>query len=162
MNIVFLDYDGVVNTLIYSEKDNDFNFNFPKDNKVNNYQAVKWLEKLCKEYKAKIVVTSSWREYDNYKECLYNGGLSKDIEIIGKIKDYKYIRGSAIREYLDEHTEIEQYVILDDENVDKENNYDINTHFVRTETNRGFDYYEYQKAKFAFSGAKFLLNKEEK
>lgn len=152
MNIVFLDYDGVVNTLMFGKKNTDTPyFNFPDDGKVNNYQAVKWLEKLCKEFDAKIVVTSTWRLYDNYKECLYNGGLSKDIEIIGRTDDIGeefYKRPKEIKKYLNEHKEIEQFVILDDEWLDVGNLYELNDHLVKTETYRGFDCYEYEKARF--------------
>ena len=36
MNIVFLDYDGVVNTLMFDGENENPYFNFPEDNKVNN------------------------------------------------------------------------------------------------------------------------------
>lgn len=72
MKIIFLDYDGVVNTLWFDDINGEPNFNFPSDDKVNNTQAIAWLNKLCKETGAKIVVTSTWRMSENYKECLYN------------------------------------------------------------------------------------------
>ena len=84
--IVFLDYDGVVNTVIweYISDENKYRCNYadPHDNKVNNYQAVQWLSELCQRFKADIVVTSTWRKWDNYAQCLRNGGLREDIHII--------------------------------------------------------------------------------
>lgn len=123
MNIIFLDYDGVVNTLIFNETDNyaEPNFNYPSMEKVNNHQAVCWLNKLCRETNAKIVVTSTWRLHDNYKECLYNGGLQESIEILGRTpyllsKGKK--RGDEIQAWIDKHSEdieIDKFVILDDD-----------------------------------------------
>ena len=75
MKVVFLDYDGVVNTLWFKDVNGEPNFNFPDDDRVNNTQAIAWLNKLCRETKAKIVVTSTWRMAKNYKECLYNGRI---------------------------------------------------------------------------------------
>ena len=76
MNILFLDYDGVVNTPMYVPGKDFPRYNFPVDNKVNNYQACRNVSLLCKHTNSKIVVSSTWRKYTNYKECLYNGGLS--------------------------------------------------------------------------------------
>ena len=95
-NIVFLDIDGVVNTLQISkvpfekgciEKDGYyFQLCHECDEEVANKQAVLWLDKLCHETNAKIVISSTWRKYENYNNAvaaLYNSGLSKDIEVIG-------------------------------------------------------------------------------
>lgn len=148
MNIVFLDYDGVVNSLMYDKEKNAFNFNFPKDNKVNNYQAVKLVERLCEEFNAKIVVTSTWRKYSNYKECLYNGGLSKDIEIIDKTEDLEDAwRIEEIKKWLESHPNVKNYVILDDDIIGTNDK-----HWVRTETYDGFLWRDYEKAKLVLCG----------
>lgn len=71
--VVFLDIDGVVNTLIIDTKPFEtdrgqisrdgfyYKLNMPDDGEVSNRQAVMWLNKLCKETNAKIVITSTWR-----------------------------------------------------------------------------------------------------
>lgn len=157
MNIIFLDYDGVVNTLMFDGKSENPYFNFPKDNKVNNYQAICWLNKLCKEYDAKIVVISTWREQDNYKECLYNGGLDKNIEIIGKTESFSFIRGEEIQKWLDDHKDTDiNFVILDDD----ANMGELEKYRVKTETYRGFDYYEYEKARLILNGILFWGKEE--
>lgn len=145
MNIVFLDYDGVVNSLMFGEKKSEPYFNFPDDGKVNNYQAVKWLEKLCNEFNAKIVVTSTWRKEENYKECLYNGGLSKNIEIIGKTDDKGNRRIAEINRWLSSHPEVENYVILDDDFIEENNE-----HWIRTQTYIGMTYNDYIEARKIF------------
>ena len=77
LNIVFLDYDGVVNTPIWNSSGTNCTFNFPEDNKVNNFQSVQWVSEFCQKFNYKIVVSSSWRFYTNYKDCLYNGGFGE-------------------------------------------------------------------------------------
>lgn len=152
MNIVFLDYDGVVNSLMFQpDKENPY-FNFPHHNKVNNYQAVKWLERLCKEFDAKIVVTSTWRLGDNYKECLYNGGLSREIEILGKTDNFGVKRIDEINRWLNEHPNVNRYVILDDERIKSK-------HAVKTETYNGFLWSDYEKAKLILNNI-FLFEEE--
>ncbi len=143
MKIIFLDYDGVVNTLIWDES-GKCGYNFPDDGKVNNYQAVMWLNELCKKTGAKIVVSSTWRYtcHDiSYQDCLYNGGLNKNIEIIGCTERFgNETRTAEIKSYLYKHPEIKDYVILDDEDVS-------DSHFVKCNANYGFGIEEFFKAK---------------
>ena len=105
-NIVFLDYDGVVNTIIWDADGKHADYNHPKDNKVNDFQAVQWLSEFCQKYDYSIVVTSSWARKPNYKECLINGGLREGIEILGCVSVFDFDRPQAIRDYLAEHPEI--------------------------------------------------------
>ena len=142
MRIIFLDYDGVVNTLCFQDVNESPNFNFPEDNKVNNTQAIGWLNRLCKETGAKIVVTSTWRKYKNYKECLYNAGLNKEIEIIDNTDDKGYTRIAEIRRWLALHPEVKSYVILDDDFIEKDNK-----HWIKTETYIGITCSIYEMAK---------------
>ena len=149
MNIVFLDYDGVVNTLMFDGENKKPYFNFPRHNKVNNFQAVCWLNELCKKYNAKIVVTSTWRTSDNYKECLYNGGLDKSIEILGRTKKLGTARGIEIQEWLDEHEElnIEKFVIFDDD-ADMAH---LEPYLVKTDTYIGITYHSFNWAELIFN-----------
>ena len=73
--ICFLDYDGVVNTPMWNAEGTVCSYGFPKQGKVNNFQAVQWLSEACQKFGYDIVVTSTWRLHDNYKDCLINGGL---------------------------------------------------------------------------------------
>ena len=145
MKIIFLDYDGVVNSLWFQDVNGEPNFNFPSDDKVNNTQAIAWLNKLCRETGAKIVVTSTWRNADNYKECLYNAGLNKNIDILGKTKKLGTKRGIEIQKWLDENKNlnIEKFVILDDD-MDMEHLID---YLIVTDGLIGMTYYTYDRAK---------------
>lgn len=152
MNIIFLDYDGVVNSLIFVPNKEKPYFNFPHHNKVNNYQAVRWLEMLCREFDAKIVVTSTWRLSENYKECLYNGGLSREIEILGRTDNLGGKRIFEIQKWLNEHPNVDKYVILDDDKIKDK-------HAVKTETYNGFLWSDYEKAKLILNNI-FLFEEE--
>lgn len=147
MNVIFLDYDGVVNTVMWYWNENKqkwkSNYSYPSDNKVNNFQAVQWVSEFCEKFHYSIVVSSTWRLHDNYKECLINGGLREGIEIIGKTpKLYDKERGEEISQYLKAHPEIKNYLIFDDDS-------DMTIHMDKLVkcTQNGFGIVEFQKAK---------------
>lgn len=122
--VVFLDYDGVVNIPMWqmTEKGMRCRYNFPNDNKVNSEQSVQWLSELCQRYNYDIVVTSTWRLDDNYKDCLINAGLRDGINILGKTPivrtdDYHHDRGREVDKWLSAHKEVTDYLVIDDENL---------------------------------------------
>lgn len=151
MKIIFLDYDGVVNTPIWNEQ-GKCRFNFPSDGKVNNFQAIMWLNELCKKTNAKIIVSSTWRyccKDTTYQDCLFNAGLNKNIEILGCTEWFGISsRTDEIKSYLDKHKEITDYVILDDENV-------LDDKFVKCNPHYGFGLEEFQKALAILKGNRF-------
>ena len=152
--VIFLDYDGVVNTFMWNEQGREASYNYPMDNKVNNFQAVQWLSEFCLKYEFDIVVTSSWRIEENYKDCLINGGLRKGIEILGRTKSIEgKTRGDEINDYLSEHPEVEDYIILDDINdfLPEQQN-----HFIRTNHYYGFQNPEYRECVYRFLKKKTL------
>lgn len=114
--VCFVDYDGVVNTPMWNEEGTACSYGWAKQGKVNNFQAVQWLSEACQKFGFDIVVTSTWRLWDNYKECLINGGLRKGIEVLDRTPVIRDVpRGAEIKAYLEEHPEITYYVIVDDE-----------------------------------------------
>lgn len=141
-NILFLDYDGVVNTKMWSSYRGEWEcrYNFPCDGKVNNEQAVQWVSEFCEKYKYDIVVISSWRTENNYANCLINAGLRKSIRILGRVSPSKS-KSEAIRDYIKDHGEIRRYLIFDDEHIPKHYR-----HLVRCNPTRGFSEVEYNKA----------------
>lgn len=145
MNIIFLDYDGVVNTPMWGLINDIWrvSYNFPEHGKVNDLQAVQWISEFCEKYDYSIVVTSSWRHSKNYKECLYNAGLRDGIKILGKTPSIlNGDRGDEIIAWLVNHNEVEKYIIIDDE----DDMGDLTDHLVLCETSHGFKELEYQKA----------------
>ena len=145
--VIFLDYDGVVNTPMWNEKGTKCTYNFPKDGKVNNFQAVQWISECCKRFHFDIVVISTWRFDANYKECLINGGLREGIEILGRTDElstepWQIQRGKEVEKYLNEHPEIRFWMIIDDcdEFLPSQKN-----HFIQPEDSTGFGLKEFQQ-----------------
>ena len=149
--IIFLDYDGVVNNAIWHKNvsgDLDCFYNFPKDNAVNNYQAICWLNHLYEQYPYDIVVCSSWREDKNYKECLYNAGLNKDIKILGCTDIINGQRDDEIYAWLVNNDFKGNFAILDDDEYYYElNKYSLKDHLVLCNQYYGFLEPEYNKAR---------------
>ena len=130
MKLIFLDYDGVINTIILENGKLAPHFYHPNDGKVNNSEAVKWLNLLCLETGAKIVVSSNWRKFANYQEVLRNSGLDETIEIIGKtpVLEERY---QEIQAYLDEFPyEIDNYVILDNRRIKGFSNHQVKCNII--------------------------------
>jgi hypothetical protein len=143
-NVLFLDYDGVVNTPMWDE-DGRCSFYTPSDNKVNDFQAVQWVSEFCQKFNYCIVVTSTWRTRDNYADCLRNGGLRQGVEILGKTPYMFNARDLEIRAYLREHPEVVRYIILDDDDFYHDDP-ELNKHFIKCDGNHGFKLTEYERA----------------
>lgn len=122
-NILFLDYDGVINT----ENDN-FNGQF------DNPEAIYYIGKFCMEYNFQIVVTSSWKHNPNYKDFLYNSGLDKKITIIGCTESTFKGREYEIKKYLKKHPQIKKYIIIDDAYISGE----LGLHQIQTSYRIGY------------------------
>lgn len=156
--LIFLDIDGVVNTLMISDQPFEeserkqiargrfyFDLCSPSDKRVSNKQAVMWLNKLCLDANAKIVISSTWRAHmDVVEESLRNSGLFPEIEIIGATPHLGERRGVEILDWLNKHypDKHPDYVILDDDN-------DMDgcmEHLVLCGVDHGFGYTEYYKA----------------
>jgi len=147
--ICFLDYDGVVNTPMWNEEGTHCSYNHNGHGKVNNFQAVQWLSEACQKFGYDIVVTSTWRIWDNYKECLTHGGLRDGIEILGKTDRLRGVcRGAEIKKYIDEHPEIQYYVIVDDE---ADMLPEQMGHFIMTNGDTGFNLSEFKRFEEIFN-----------
>lgn len=147
--IVFLDYDGVVNTPMWNSDGTVCSYGFPKQGKVNNFQAVQWLSEACQKFGYDIVVTSTWRLDNNYKECLINGGLRKGIEVLGRTPRFSgQPRGEEIKAYIEDHPEILYYIIVDDEDdilPEQINN------FIQVDGDAGFNLREFKEFEKIFN-----------
>lgn len=124
--IIFLDYDGVVNTMYWCSYPSNPNhsrgtfrcdYAHPHDGFVNNFQAICWLNELYEKIPYDIVVTSTWRKHSNYKDCLYNGGLNKEI-LIDKTPWLGTCRKDEILAWIEQNNYCGEYIIIDDENIE--------------------------------------------
>lgn len=154
--VVFLDYDGVVNRKMWELVDGKYvcRFGYPEDGKVNDSQAVQWVSEFCEKYGYDIVVTSTWRKYPQWDNCLRAAGLRDNIKILGATSLPARNRAEEIWDYLNQNPQIESYVIFDDkkslveiDTVERENvPADLASHVVLCKTELGFGEKEYLDA----------------
>lgn len=152
--IIFLDYDGVVNNLVFHTIDGEPTYyceewnDEKRDFKVNDFQAIAWLNKICREFDAAVVVSSTWRMREDYDECLYRAGFKG--EILGRTPQLSETiphetRGREIFDYLCKEKNIraklEDFIILDDD----ADMWIFKDHLIQTNTYRGLGYEEYEK-----------------
>jgi len=97
--LVFLDFDGVLNCQVFYEKNKD------KRAKDLYTERIEMLNEFCKDVKAKVVISSSWRIGHSTREL--QGILDKhgaNFEVIGKTKSSNHrIRGVEIRQWIEEN-----------------------------------------------------------
>ncbi|NSE48013.1 hypothetical protein G4358_12110 [Dorea formicigenerans] len=114
---VFLDVDGVLNTST-TVKQTPYGYTGIDDARVEILAHA-----LEKYGGGDIVLSSDWKEL-NPKHDDYVYLVSKlkkyGLEISGQTFDSNLERGKGIKEYLEEHSEIEEFVILDDMTFDFE------------------------------------------
>lgn len=119
MNIIFLDVDGVLNSLNYAkeiykkEGIPHSGYDFPFDPKCLNN-----LKTLVLETNAYIVITSTWRMHEIGKAILLSELKKYGLEdrVIGYTDVLHLTRGEEIKKYLIDHNIQTNYVILDDDN----------------------------------------------
>lgn len=126
MNVIFLDFDGVLDTIHYDYKD-----------MKHIEQKIKILADICKEYDCKVVIESSHKDsIDEYTMEVYDDSWVNDIlklfkkygiECIGRTPNVRKKRDSIsylpmwkedeILLYLSRHPEIKHYCIIDDDDA---------------------------------------------
>ena len=114
MKIIFLDIDGVLNSDEYFDKIKNLNINgIENDIDVNK---IVLLKKSLDETGAKVVLTSSWRytrKAQELKQLLLSYGI-----IVDCTPFIDNERGIEIKKWLQEHNDVQDFVILDDEIFD--------------------------------------------
>jgi len=130
MKVVFLDWDGVINTA--KSRADYFDF------ESIDMACLKRVSEICKYTGAKVVITSTWRKLYSQEQFAYSldlEGLEYPLEVIGmtpvSVKNRQ--RGFEIevwlRDYSARFEDDIQFVILDDD-VDMGN---LVGHLVRTD-----------------------------
>lgn len=166
MNVLFLDFDGVINTPVgIDENGNIIDDYYPvSTGKVNNFVAVKLIEKLCRKYDLRIVVQSrGWRNYlgldENgnvryrpYKTYLKNSGMDETL-VEGHVP---YLsskeKGDEIDEYLSTH-KVDKFIVIDDNDnngVDKSLVH-FGDNLIVCDGDRGFTEREFKQAEDVLS-----------
>lgn len=81
-------------------------------------KKLRWMDETCQNINAKIVISSTWRSFFTVEE--WNKAFKclklDHMEVVGVTGyDDSRIRGYEIQEWLDEHKEVKDYVIIDDD-----------------------------------------------
>lgn len=142
MKIIFLDIDGVLNCRPKNPKDKWPDFN-PNDERAYglNPELAKNLKLILDKTGAKIVVSSSWRNFDDYIPWDMEGswreklagmvGIKKDGLFVGDTpslattkmvidgKSEYVLRGLEIKKWIEDNAKEDiKFCVLDDETVD--------------------------------------------
>ena len=136
MNIIFLDVDGVLNSIkglketYYQTKRPYSGYDYPFD--VRCMYNLKYLVEVTNSY---IVITSTWRKDDFGKKVLLDE-LKKyglDNRVIGYTSILHKTRREEIKAFLDILDEKINYIIIDDDSDFK----DLEEHLIKTDFNYG-------------------------
>jgi len=153
MNIIFLDFDGVLNSVRNTvARDRGWSDALPR-NKFEEESldpvAVDLLRRLCINANAKIVVSSTWRigrSAKDFEDIFSNYGW-RNVPLIGMTPKMNTNRGTEIaawiKVHLDTGGELTRYVIIDDDSDMLPTQAD---NFVHTDVRDGFLLRDYIKA----------------
>lgn len=133
MKVLFLDIDGVMNSRQYIKRV-DVDFDDPKHQM--DPDAVVRLNAITNQTGASIVVTSTWRKAFYYveqlQECISSYGITAPVVdmTLDLVLD-GYSRKDEIVVWLEAHSDVDAYVVLDDEGID------LPGHLVQTKFDDG-------------------------
>lgn len=140
MNIVFLDIDGVLNSMPYFESIKD-----KRDRTHNEIDESKLplLKRIVEENNAHIVLSSTWRDLDHEEETycyamwqyLINSLAKYDMKIMSKTPLIAQKRPLEIKTWLDNRVDKEdiKWISLDDDCSEEDyEEYGIGGHLVHT------------------------------
>jgi len=107
MKVVFLDIDGVLNDTVTTK---DLMNDLPKKDHLD------CLKTIIDATGAKIVLSSTWRLLPSARSAVKSALGTVGLEFIDITKELRD-RASEIQEWLSRHPDVEQFVILDDEEI---------------------------------------------
>ena len=158
VKVIFLDIDGVLN----SNFRNDNHQTEISDGTLIDIEKVRLLSKLVKNTDAKIVLHSGWKfwfdsslhplrkEAEHLKklfgqENLMIADVTPDYstEEIKKSKKFSLVKASEILAWLDEHKEVEKWIVIDDLDL---HNPKIEAHQIKTDPHIGLTMEDVHKA----------------
>lgn len=114
MKILFLDIDGVLNSNRTAVAFNGYPHDFSEKDAVKfDNVAIGLIQKLCKETGCKVILSSDWRYSSTIEEVSYAFNIAC-IGCTSITSDYEISRGAEIQAWLNEHSEVTHYAIVDD------------------------------------------------
>ena len=150
MKIIFLDVDGVLNNASYIKKCYKRSINKKKTiysgkNVPFDPHNLKNLAKIVNKTGAKIVLSSTWRIFKSHIYVLEARLAEYGLRIYDKTDNINMIKGAEITEWLKQHRDIENYVVIDDEEYNLSNFID-NKHLVIVDSKYGLTFGDRIKA----------------
>lgn len=131
MKLLFLDFDGVLNTRCSFAREDYF------DSPLES-EFVKRLNRIVASSKADVVISSSWRIFDKHKPILYKAGFEG--RVIGStpsISDSLYpdkMRAGEILSYIEMNSLNPSNIVAIDDDMDVSS---LGKYFVRTNLDVG-------------------------
>ena len=121
MKILFLDFDGVLNSSRTCAAFDGYPFNLKGDFPQFDPVAIALIRKVCEKTGCKIVVSSTWRHSTALEEIRD----VMDLPVLGRTPVFgehglpmSAERGHEISNWLERHPEVTQYAIVDDDCFD--------------------------------------------
>lgn len=137
MKVLFLDIDGVLN----SAKTCCAFGGYPSTmDHIGAFDqaAIRLLQRLCDSAGVKVVLSSTWRLDKEWQT--YGPGLG--LPIVDRTPSFHAPRGRQIQKWLDDHPEVEQYAIVDD---DSDMLAEQLPRFVHTKSDEGLTFADFRK-----------------
>lgn len=144
MKVIFLDVDGVINSLRTCMAFEGYPWDVDEESlKMFDSVAIALIRRICKKGDVKIVLSSTWRIGDKiYPKMAKALGLPiidrTSYRLSGDSR-----RGDEIAQWLQDHPEVKEYVIVDDETFDM--NKDQQSHIVKVDGEEGLSFKNYRK-----------------
>jgi hypothetical protein len=115
MRVLFLDIDGVLNTDDLIERE--------KNSMCISGTMLLYLKEIVQKTDAKIVLHSTWKNYPEYVEYTRKRLAEHDLEIFDIAHQVKLSPSKAIdiREWLEDRYGIDNWVVIDDDELYVEN-----------------------------------------
>jgi len=118
MKVIFLDIDGVLNTIDTFKRRKDIYNNYGVIIPRIDFYRVKFLKEIIDKTDAKIIISSTWRKYDNDMKELKHVFSLFDLEVYDvTCIDISGKKGIEINDWLNKN-EVDSFVIIDDETSD--------------------------------------------
>lgn len=140
MKVIFLDIDGVINSVRSATAFGNYPHNVDKNNiKLFDNIAIALIRKVCDTTNCKIVLSSTWRRFINYKKF----SKAFDLPIISITPPSKLTstRGEEIAMWL-RNNKVHKYAIIDDDSDMLKEQLKC---FVKTDRFNGLSYENYLK-----------------
>lgn len=170
MKVIFLDIDGVLNSIEDWIEQSRFGHPHNSGSNVISRTKLGLLALLLRSTDAKIVISSTWRIHytpaqmrEFFLDRVGEKGeefFEKDVFVgrTGHRFSSGYMdRWMEVREYLEGHPEITEFVILDDVNAGFSDTEELKDHFVKTNPDTGITVLEIEKAIDILKGDKSHL-----